>query len=182
MTSKGSISSLLHRSTSIALLAVTVGVGVGGISAGAATKTLTRTFDKATVQGNVGVLTDATHHALYVLSVEKGGHLHCTAAACLTAWPPLLVKSTVVLVASGKGVKGTFGEVKRSATEKQITFNGYPVYTFSGDSGSYQANGQGIRADGGTWTLINAGAKRASTTRYSKPKTVATTTTVKYGY
>jgi len=181
MPRRVSFSSLLVRSTSIALTLAIVGVGASG--AMAASKGVTRTFDIATIQGYAGILTDSTHHALYVLSVEKGGHFHCT-AACLASWPPLLVKSTAVLTTTGKGVKGTFGEVKRSATEMQITFNGYPVYTFSGDSGAYQAGGQGISADGGTWTLINAGAKNASGTPYTKSKAVSktTTTTARYGY
>lgn len=176
-----SFSPLLRVGAAIVTIAASAGVVVATIGAGAATKMPSLSFDRTTVQGYAGVLTSGTHHALYVLSSEKGGHIHCT-TACLKSWPPILVKTKAVFVSTGKGVKGTFGEVKRSATVKQLTFNGYPVYTFSGDGGAYQANGQGIKADGGTWTLINAGAKSASTTRFTAHKSSVTTTTAKYGY
>jgi len=39
---------------------------------------------------------------------------------------------------------------------KQVTFNSYPVYTFIGDRGLKQANGEGIMALGGTWLLQHA--------------------------
>jgi predicted lipoprotein with Yx(FWY)xxD motif len=98
-----------------------------------------------------------------VLSIESTGKLHCT-GACLKTWPPDLVKSSTKSVSVGKGVKGKVGFVKRSSTTKQVTFNGFPVYRFSGDKKAKQANGEGIVADGGTWTLVSAAATKASTT------------------
>lgn len=184
MTTTTLLTTRWHRHILVATALATLLVTTGGLSAGAAAKAPSRTFLKATVQGYTGVLTDSSHHALYVLTSEKGGHLRCK-GACLTTWPPLLVKTKSIFISTGKGVKGTFSLVKRSATEKQITYNGYPVYQFSGDSGAYQANGQGIAALGGVWRLINAGAKTASKTPDSSRKTVAkstTTTTKNYGY
>lgn len=118
---------------------------------------------KATVKPYSGILENAKHHTLYALTSEKGGRLRCK-AACTPIWFPFLVKSSVTTVSLGAGVAGKIGFVKRSATTKQVTFNSYPVYAFSGDGGPGQVNGQGIAADGGTWYLVNATAKSSSKT------------------
>ncbi|MHB8380382.1 MAG: COG4315 family predicted lipoprotein [Acidimicrobiales bacterium] len=89
----------------------------------------------------------------------------------------MLVKSSVTTVSLGAGVKGTIGFVKRSKTMKQVTFNSFPVYTYVGDSGKLQSNGEGIKADGGTWTLVKAKASSAGTTAYAKAVSSGTTTT-----
>lgn len=112
-----------------------------------------------------GVLANASLHSLYVLSAEKGGKLHCT-GSCPTIWPPLLVPNATTSVPLGAGVKGTIGFVSRGSM-KQVTFNTYPVYTYSGDSGPRQSCGENIAADGGTWTLASATATAASATPVS---------------
>jgi predicted lipoprotein with Yx(FWY)xxD motif len=127
-----------------------------------------------------GILVTSTHRSLYALSVETGGVIHCR-SACTPFWPPFLVKSTVTSVSLGAGVKGKIGFVKRSATMKQVTFNGYPVYRYAGDSGPLQSHGEGIHADGGTWHLLHAGASTPSTTLV-KVHTSPTTTTTSGGY
>jgi len=100
--------------------------------------------------------------SLYVLSVEKGASVMCT-GTCLTAWPPLLVPSSTTKVSMGPGVKGAIGFVTRGAM-KQVTFNTYPVYTYSGDSGPNQSCGENAKLLGGTWTLASAGATTAAAT------------------
>ncbi|HEV3212701.1 MAG TPA: hypothetical protein VGZ03_04820 [Acidimicrobiales bacterium] len=110
-----------------------------------------------------GVLSNAAGRTLYVLSAENGGTLHCT-GACVGIWPPLLVPNSTTSITLGNGVKGTIGFVTRGSA-KQVTFNTYPVYTYSGDTGASQSCGEGIKADGGTWTLTSAGATTASATQ-----------------
>jgi predicted lipoprotein with Yx(FWY)xxD motif len=41
-------------------------------------------------------------------------------------------------------VSGQFGSLTRPDTGTQITFNGMPLYTYTGDSAPGQANGQGL--------------------------------------
>jgi predicted lipoprotein with Yx(FWY)xxD motif len=173
----------LRRRAVVATTIASMCLAGAGLAAGAATKTPSRTFDKATVNGYVGILTDGRHYSLYLLTSEKGGHLHCL-KACLTTWPPLLVTTPSLFVSTAKGVKGKFALVKRSATAKQITYNGYPIYLFSGDHRAYRVNGQGISANGGTWVLINAGAKTSGVTpvKSSTSGAKSTTTTSKYVY
>ena len=114
-----------------------------------------------------GVLENSASRSLYVLSTEKGAKLHCTSASCLKLWKPIEVKSSVKSVSVGSGVKGKIGFVKRTSTMKQVTFNTYPIYTYTGDTGANQSHGEAIGADGGTWDLVHAAAKSAGATRYN---------------
>lgn len=143
------------------------------------------TLKSANVTGFSGALVNHSSRTLYLLTSEKGAKIKC-ASGCLTAWPPLLVKRTVKTVSLGANVKGKIGFVTRSKTMKQVTFNSFPVYTYQGDSGKLQSNGEGITADGGTWTLVKAKASSAGATAYSKSASSATTTTAAggggYGY
>jgi predicted lipoprotein with Yx(FWY)xxD motif len=109
------------------------------------------------------VLEDATHLTLYALSVEKGGTLHCT-GSCLTFWPPLLVTSSTTSIAVAGDVKGKIGFISRGSS-KQVTVNSFPVYTYSGDSGPNQSNGENLMLDGGTWDLASATATTAAGTQ-----------------
>lgn len=144
-----------------ALFAAGVTMSVAGVSISDAA---TGALQKVTVKPYTGILANAKHHSFYLLSNESGAKIHCK-TSCLSIWPPLLVKTSVTSVSVGAGVAGKIGFVKRSSTMKQVTFNGYPIYFFSGDSGPNQVNGQGIVSDGGTWYLVRASAKSPATTK-----------------
>lgn len=123
-------------------------------------------LQSANIAGFHGVLESNTSRTLYLLSNEVGGVVACT-GACLASWPPMEVPTATAAasISLGAGVDGKIGFVTRSSTEKQVTFNSYPVYTFAGDRGPNQSNGQGIQEpSGATWYVINASATSASTT------------------
>lgn len=108
------------------------------------------------------VLTDSAGDSLYLLSTESKGVLHCTSGYCLSAWPPLLVARNAK-VTVGPGVKGKVSHVTRGS-KWQVTYNGWPVYTYEGDSAAGQANGENVSSFGGTWYLLHAGARTNSAT------------------
>ena len=135
----------------------------------------------ANVTGFPSALVNHSSRTLYVLSSEKGMKLKCT-SSCLSTWFPVLVKTSVKTVALGAGVKGKIGFVTRSKSMKQVTFNSYPVYTYQGDSGKLQSNGEGITADGGTWYLIRAQASTAGATFFKSSSSSTTTTSGGGGY
>jgi hypothetical protein len=57
--------------------------------------------------------------------------------------------------AAGGGVQAALlGTITRSDGSKQVTYSGHPLYSFSGDSGSGQVNGEGIASFGGTWYVL----------------------------
>jgi hypothetical protein len=48
------------------------------------------------------------------------------------------------------------GTIKDANGSQEVTYNGWPLYTFAGDSGPGVANGEGITKFGGTWYVLNA--------------------------
>jgi predicted lipoprotein with Yx(FWY)xxD motif len=100
------------------------------------------------------VLANLKGRTLYSLSVEKHGKFICT-GACTATWHPLLVPAAT----KPKGPVA-LGTVERPEGKTQVTFKGRPLYTFAGDTGAGQANGEGIM-DVGTWhaaTIAGAAA------------------------
>ena len=96
------------------------------------------------------VLTNSAGYSLYVLSTEQKGKLHCTSSSCLGGWPPLLIGKNA-MISAGPGVVGKVSHVARGS-KWQVTYNGWPVYTFVGDSGPAGSKGEKIVAFGGTGT------------------------------
>src|SRR5579884_254010 len=93
-------------------------------------------------------LVSASHLTLYHLveenTEEDNGKFACT-GQCLSFWPPLLLPKSVAKPSGGVGVSGRLGVVSRKGIGNQITYDGWPLYRFVGDSKPGQTNGQGIR-------------------------------------
>jgi predicted lipoprotein with Yx(FWY)xxD motif len=51
---------------------------------------------------------------------------------------------------AGAALPGQLGVVARAGGE-QVTYNHWPLYTFAGDRGPDQTNGQGVFGFGGKW-------------------------------
>ncbi len=83
------------------------------------------------------VLTDPDGKTLYVFLQDAADMPTCT-GACAQIWPPLVLLSSYTLNASG--IQGTLG----TAGQNQVTYNGLPLYRYSGDSGAGTANGNGF--------------------------------------
>ena len=64
-------------------------------------------------------------------------------------------------------MKGKISHVTRG-TKWQVTYNGWPVYTFIGETGPAKSNGEKIVAFGGTWYLVTAAATTNSATPVKK--------------
>jgi predicted lipoprotein with Yx(FWY)xxD motif len=63
----------------------------------------------------------------------------CT-TGCITKWPALTVAAGATPVA-GTGVTGTLGTITRDDGTLQVTYNGLPLYFFSGDKAPGDSNG-----------------------------------------
>jgi predicted lipoprotein with Yx(FWY)xxD motif len=96
-------------------------------------------------------LADSRGFTLYHLKTETNGQIQCT-GSCAATWPPLLVNGSGAPTA-GSGLSGTMGTVTRPDGTVQVTYGGMPLYTYSGDTGPHQANGQGIQ---GVWFAVTA--------------------------
>lgn len=109
------------------------------------------------------VLVNAGGFTLYYLTSDKGGKVTCT-GTCASTWPPAIVTS---VPAGGSGVNGTLGTVTDPDGKKQLTYDGWPLYTYSGDGAPGQANGQGV---GGVWfAMTPAGVSGSSSPGGASP-------------
>jgi predicted lipoprotein with Yx(FWY)xxD motif len=134
------------------------------------------------------VLTDAHGLTLYYFLPEKGGVATACDATCLKNWPPVVVSGSPT---SASGVTGTLATVSityNGASVNEVTYNGWPLHTFSGDSASGDVNGQNVAntwfaAEPGT-TSDETGATTTGTTTSTPPPaaTPSSTSTGGYGY
>jgi|GEM_PF-5322013 len=62
---------------------------------------------------------------------------------------------------AGSGIKSSLlGTIRRSDNTTQVTYNGQPLYYYSGDSKPGQLNGEGVDAFGAKWYVVDpAGGK-----------------------
>jgi predicted lipoprotein with Yx(FWY)xxD motif len=110
------------------------------------------------VSGVGTVLANGAGLTLYHNTKETGSKIVCT-GGCVSFWPPVLVTGS--LPQDAGMIKGTFGTIKRPDGSTQLTINGMPLYTYSGDSASGQATGQGIQ---GVWFAVAASGTSTSGT------------------
>jgi predicted lipoprotein with Yx(FWY)xxD motif len=114
-------------------------------------------------------LSDASGKTLYRFEHDSAGTPTCT-GGCASAWPAVPAGASPPAVPAG--FSGTFGEVTGGDGTQQLTYNGWPLYTYSADSGSGDATGQG---SGGVWfavvpsTPVNSGAAAATAAPTSAP-------------
>jgi predicted lipoprotein with Yx(FWY)xxD motif len=96
-------------------------------------------------------LTNGSGRAVYLWVKDTGDMSNCN-GACAGAWPP--VTTTATATASGSAKASDIGTITRSDGTKQVTYDGHPLYYFSGDSGPGAASGQGSDAFGAKWWLV----------------------------
>jgi predicted lipoprotein with Yx(FWY)xxD motif len=96
------------------------------------------------------ILATPKKQALYYWSVEKraGGKIRCT-GSCAKAWPPLYAKSAVAKMI--RGIRGTFGIVRRPDGRRQVTFNGLAIYTYA-----HEGPEQVLCNNVGGWFVVRA--------------------------
>jgi predicted lipoprotein with Yx(FWY)xxD motif len=96
------------------------------------------------------VLVTASGLTLYWFANDTATQSNCN-GSCASYWKPLLGSAAAV---SGASLPHGFGTVKRSDGQLQITYDGHPLYTYTGDTTSGQLNGNGLDASGGMWWAI----------------------------
>jgi predicted lipoprotein with Yx(FWY)xxD motif len=133
------------------------GAGSGGYSAPAssgatAVPTSTATaapasvLQTATLAGSPGYVAP-NGRTVYVLSSDSFNSSTCTAGSgCTGLWP-------IVSPPSGTMPGNGWTVFQRSDGSLQLAYNGWPLYTYAGDSASGQTNGSGITSFGGLWTI-----------------------------
>ena len=137
---------------------VAVAALIGGTTAGAHPSSSAHSAKAATIQlkkvGKLGkILTNNSGQVLYLFEKDKHGKSSCN-GQCAAGWPPAL---TTGKPKAGKGVSSSkLGTTKRKDGKTQVTYNGHPLYAYIGDSGPGKANGEGSKAFGAEWYVMNA--------------------------
>jgi len=108
------------------------------------------------------VLVNSQGKTIYWFAIDTPTTSKCT-GSCASFWPPV---PGPVTAAAGTNLMH-FGTIKRSDGTVQATYEGHPLYTFTGDTGPAQLNGNDKNLSGGFWWAITpSGAKLSG----AKPK------------
>jgi predicted lipoprotein with Yx(FWY)xxD motif len=153
---------------SLALLLAACGgsSGSSGSAGSTATPTTTTAAGQATSQAlnppgttvlivqksNLGyVLAEANGLVVYTYANDKKGGAPTCTGSCASLWPAVTGNPKAL---SADTLPGTLGTVSTADGAKQITYNGYPLYTYKGAK-PLTTSGNGI---GGVWHVIKLSA------------------------
>jgi predicted lipoprotein with Yx(FWY)xxD motif len=154
---------ILGSAVLIPIAALAVAACGGGGNAATAATPKTSSGASATVgvanSGLGSILVDSTGRTLYLFKADAGANSAC-AGACATAWPPLLAKGKPTV---GTGLTTSkLGTITRSGGNRQVTYNGHPLYLFIKDQKPGQTTGQGVTAFGAPWFALTPSGTQAS--------------------
>jgi predicted lipoprotein with Yx(FWY)xxD motif len=125
------------------------------------------------------ILVNTSGMTLYTLASDSSGTSTCS-AGCTSVWPPVTVASGVS-AKGGTGTSGVLATITRSDGSLQVTYNGMPLYTFSGDNSAGSTSGSGLKDSFGRWSVVKIGSK--TTTPVAKtPTTTKAPSGGGYGY
>jgi predicted lipoprotein with Yx(FWY)xxD motif len=94
------------------------------------------------------ILTDINDMTLYAYAKDANSKSSCY-GDCLKNWEPLIVNKRL---ASTEAYNGYLGQITREDGQKQITYNGMPLYRFKGDKKPGDALGQSAQ---GLWFVVS---------------------------
>ena len=107
------------------------------------------TISATEIEGLGSVLVDSEGMTVYEFTTDEGTTSNCY-GECESYWPPVVAKGKPT---AGEGaMSSALGTTKRKDGTMQVTYEGHPVYTFSGDSSPGEANGQEFE---GTWFALD---------------------------
>jgi predicted lipoprotein with Yx(FWY)xxD motif len=140
------------------------GSGSGDDSAAASAPPETASGQAATIgtgsEAGLGtILVDTQGRTLYLFQKDSGTKSACF-GACASAWPPLRDSGKPTV---GSGLTAALvGTTSRPDGMPQVTYNGHPLYLYSGDQAAGEANGQGSTAFGAGWFALTAAGDQVS--------------------
>ena len=138
---------LLFLLSGLALLAASATAAFGHTAhvAGSAATVTTKSTKLGTI------LVTSSGKTIYLDTGDKSGHFACT-GACAKAWPPLSTSGKPK--AAGKVKASMLGTIKNGKVT-QVTYNGHPLYTYSGDTKRGDINSQNLKLFGAKWYVVS---------------------------
>jgi predicted lipoprotein with Yx(FWY)xxD motif len=145
----------LRRSSILILALLALGAALAA-GAGAATKRAPKpTLQVLSTHRYGAILIDGSGYTLYGFAIDKPKQDVCqTIRECTSLWPPVLAPHTLVL---GRGVRRSLvGSIRLKNGKKQLTYNGWPLYGYVGDTRPKQTANINISQFGANWPAISA--------------------------
>jgi predicted lipoprotein with Yx(FWY)xxD motif len=145
----------------ISLLVVTLVAAACGSAAAAPrpTPTPVRPVLSEVSNGTLGqILVDAKGYTLYFFVPEQGAKVVCT-GDCATMWHPLLATGTAPPI-STVPLPGVLATVDRPEGGRQVTYDGWPLYTYAKDGSPGETQGSGAA---GEWFVALAAGESTPT-------------------
>ena len=120
------------------------------------------------VAGLGTVLVNGEGFTLYMFEPDRQSGRSTCYGECENLWPPVLLVDGVKAPAAGAGVDASLlGTTVRTGDPddlEQITYNGWPLYLWHGDSQPGEATGQALNDSGGLWYVLDADGVPVTTT------------------
>jgi predicted lipoprotein with Yx(FWY)xxD motif len=105
------------------------------------------------------LLVNSRGFTLYEFALDAKNTDNCN-ATCRKVWPPLYSSGKPV---AGKGVRRSLlGTITLKNGRQQVTYGGFPLYTYLGDGKPGAISGVGIVQSGGRWFGVTAAGHRVS--------------------
>jgi len=111
-----------------------------------------------TASGVGKVLVDSNGLTLYYFQKDQNGESACY-GACEKGWPPLLTEGKPQ---AGEGAMASkLGTTERKDGTTQVTYAGWPLYTFVEDKKPGEDNGTDSKAFGASWYPLHPNGEKA---------------------
>jgi len=109
------------------------------------------------VAGLGNVLVDGRGLTVYMFEADHRGRPSTCVDLCAVGWPPLTLTPGTAAPIAGRGVvAGLLGTAPRADGTTQLTYDGWPLYTWPQDTHPGQATGQALTNLGGRWYVLRA--------------------------
>jgi predicted lipoprotein with Yx(FWY)xxD motif len=132
----------------VALLIAVCALAALGTSAMAAAKGPATIGTRHT---SLGTFLVSAGRTLYLFEGDGRSQSTCT-GPCAGTWPPLLANGRPKAIA---GVKASLLGTTGSGSAEQVTYNGHPLYTYSGDTKRGDINSQDLKLFGAKWYVVS---------------------------
>ena len=109
--------------------------------------------DVRSIPGLGQVLVTSKGYALYVFEPDHHRAVTCI-SVCAGTWPPLMAPSAAGLVGGPGVLQALLGSDPDPVGGRVVTYDGWPLYGYTGDVQPDQATGQDIDTNGGEWYVI----------------------------
>jgi predicted lipoprotein with Yx(FWY)xxD motif len=113
-----------------------------------------------TVKGVGTVLVDGYDETLYLFVPDAGTGKSTCVQNCAAKWPPLSLPVGITHPFVGPGAQSALiGTTRRADGRIQVTYHGWPLYHWVGDTAAGEATGEAVRDSGGLWYAIDAAGR-----------------------